>query len=264
MDTRIPTPILDLLSDYLNLLENELPGFVTGLYLHGSIALSAFNEDLSDIDFVGLLSRRASADDLDSLQIVHQTIATKYPRWPLEGSYLQWQELGELEESVLPAPVHHDGTLEPSGKFDVNSVTWWVLKHRGISLIGPQPQDLGIEVNWELLVTRMLENLNTYWADFTRNPRRIAWLLSDDGIQWTILGVLRQYYTFVEHDITSKAGAGEYARTHLPAKWHLLVREAIQIRQQIPSSRYQSKIARAAEAYNFLRYIIDYCNSLPQ
>jgi hypothetical protein len=49
--------------------------------------------------------------------------------------------------------------------------------------------------------------MNTYWARFTTDPRYIAWLLADYGIQWTVLGVLRQFYTFREHAITSKVGA---------------------------------------------------------
>ena len=266
MDTRIPTPIHDLLGEYMRLLAQELPGFVTGLYLHGSIALNAFTVHHSDIDFVALLSRRATATDIETLRMLHKTLATSYPRWALEGSYLQWHELGLQEENVTPAPIHHDGTLDGNGVFDVNSVTWWVLKHHGIALLGPQPQELDYAVDWQLLIAAMHENLNSYWASYTRNPKRIAWLLSDFGIEWTVLGVLRQYYSFVAHAITSKTGAGEYALAHLPAKWHRLIQEAIQIRN-LPSgtpykSLYESRVTRAADAYNFLRYIIGHCNSM--
>lgn len=263
MDTRIPAPIRDLLTDYLQSLATELPGLVDGLYLHGSVALNAFNKDLSDIDFVAFLTRRATAADLDRLRAIHQSMKTKYPRWMLEGTYLQWDDLGRLEDSVAPSPIYHDGKLEANGNFDVNSVTWWVLKYRGIGLIGPLPHELPLEVDWDLLVSKMRENLNSYWASYIRKPQRIAWLLTDYGIQWTVLGVLRQYYTFVAHDITSKSGAGEYALDQLPAQWHRLIREAIRIRQRKPPSLYHSKLKRAAEAYNFLHYIINYCNSLP-
>jgi hypothetical protein len=109
----------------------------------------------------------------------------------------------------------------------------------------------------------MRQNLNSYWATFVRKPQRIAWLLTDFGVEWTILGTLRQYYSFVAHDITSKRGAGEYALNHLPAQWHRIVREAVRIRDGVPASLYSSRVVRAADAYNFLRFILDYCNSLP-
>jgi hypothetical protein len=251
MDTRIPEVIKPLLQDYMRLLETKLPGLVTGLYLHGSIALSAFNTAHSDIDFVALLNRRCSENDVESLGEIHRAITTSYPRWQLEGSYLQWQELGQAETAIKPHPIHHD----------VNWVTWWVLKNRGIALIGREPSELDFTVDWQSLITDMRQNLNTYWAGFTTNPQRIAWLFSDYGIQWAVLGVLRQYYSFMEQDITSKTGVGDYALAHLPTGWHRLIGEAIHLREQTSGSLYQSKIVRALEAHNFLRYIIRLSNT---
>jgi hypothetical protein len=184
-------------------------------------------------------------------QKIHQTIAAQYPLWRLEGSYLQWNDIGQLEEAVAPAPIYHDDKLKRTGRFDLNCITWWMLKERGITIIGNEPPDLDFTVSWELLIAKMQENLNSYWGQFTRNPQRITWLLSDFGIEWTVLGVLRQYYTWMEQDITSKIGAAEYALAHLPPKWHRLIQEAIHLREQSHPSLYQSKLVRAGEVYNF-------------
>jgi hypothetical protein len=89
----------------------------------------------------------------------------------------------------------------------------------------------------------------------------MSWLLTDFGIQWAVLGVLRQYYTFREGDITSKTGAGEYALTHLPARWHRLIREAIHIREHTGACSYGFQIFRAVEAWAFLKYVICLGNS---
>jgi hypothetical protein len=40
---------------------------------------------------------------------------------------------------------------------------------------------------WKLAGS-LKQNLNGYWAGFTRKPSRMAWLLSDYGVQWTVLG----------------------------------------------------------------------------
>jgi hypothetical protein len=268
MHATLPSPIQPLLDDYLRQLDQELPGFVTGFYLHGSIALGAFNIHHSDIDFIAFISRQPLAGDLASLRTIHQIITTNHPRWMLEGSYLQWDDLGKLEDAIAPTPFYHDSKFEEAGKFDVNSVTWWVLKHRGIALLGPECHTLPLGVDWDLLVTRMWENLNRYWMSFTCDPKRIAWLFTNFGIEWVVLGVLRQYYTFMEQEITSKTGAGEYALAHLPEEWHRLIREAIRIREQAKTSHdqslYKSRGARALEAYIFLKYIINSCNALPK
>ena len=88
MPQSIPEPLQPLLADYLRLVDKTLPDFVTAFYLHGSIALGAFNSRYSDIDFISVISRRANADDLEGLRAIHRIIAAKYPRWQFNGSYL--------------------------------------------------------------------------------------------------------------------------------------------------------------------------------
>jgi hypothetical protein len=86
-------------------------------------------------------------------------------------------------------------------------------------------------------------------------------LLSDWGIQWAVLGVLRQFYSFRENAITTKACAGEYALTCLPARWHPLIREALRIRAGQKRSAYRFRPMRTVEALRFLRFIIQTCHA---
>lgn len=261
-DNRIPEVIKPLLDEYVSLLEQKLPGLVNGLYLHGSIALGAFNERMSDIDFIALCSRPCTPDDVEHLKQIHENIAQKYPRWELQGSFLQWQNLGQFEEIAPPFPAYSDGTLNPNEHHGPDLVTWWLLKTRGVALIGPEPDKLTFDVDWNVLVAKMRENLNSYWASYTRNPTRMAWLLTDYGVQWAVLGVLRQYYSFREHDIISKTGAGEYALKHLPAKWHRIIQEAINIREGQKQSLYRFGAVRAVQGILFLNGVIAECNRL--
>ena len=249
------------MDDYSVFMQDDLPRFLTGLYIQGSIALGAFNPGQSDIDFIAVVSRRAEQDDIARLTVVHQKLATLYPTLPLEGSYLQPSDLGKLEDSIEPYPYIHDGVLNPSGYHDINRVTWWLLKNRGITLLGTDSHDLDYEVDWEALSADTLHNLNSYWARYSDDPRRMVWLLSDYGIQWTVLGVLRQYYTFKERSIISKIGAGDYALQHLPAEWQRLIQEAINIRRQGYDSLYPLGVLRALDAYRFLKWIIRECNA---
>ncbi|MBZ0302051.1 MAG: nucleotidyltransferase domain-containing protein [Anaerolineae bacterium] len=160
--TELPSAVEPLLADYRTLLERELPGLMAGLYVHGSIALEAFNPGFSDVDFITVVSRRCNFDDLQRLAKIHQQLHQHYPRPPLEGSYLQWPDLGKFEDAIPPSPCFHDRQLHPAGHHDVNAVTWWVLKHRGLTLVGPEPADLDFSVDWDMLMDRMRANLNTY------------------------------------------------------------------------------------------------------
>jgi hypothetical protein len=261
MSTTLPQPAQQVLDEYIALAHAALPGLLTGVYVHGSLALNAFNPDLSDIDFISITSRRCTDTDIDSLCALHHTLVQKYPQAQLEGCYLLAHDLGRYEDSMPAHPYVHDGIFQASGYHDINAVTWWILKHRGIAIYGPSPDQFEIQVDWERLLADMHHNLNTYWASFTSNPRRMAWLLNDYGIQWAVLGVLRQFYTFRERAITSKAGAGMYALAHTPQQWHQLIQEAINIRAGSAGSSYRSRIMRAITARAFLQLIITACDT---
>ncbi|MEH2417029.1 aminoglycoside adenylyltransferase domain-containing protein [Nostoc sp.] len=260
MDTRIPECIRPVLNDYLLLLRTELPGLIGGCYIHGSIALNAFNPYLSDIDFITILTRRAKTSEVKNLKAIHQKLKLSYPQWKLEGSYLQWEDVGRSQQEIAPYPYYHDSALYSAGYHDINLVTWWLLKHRGICLIGLPPENLAFTVDWNLLQTKMKENLNSYWVSWTRSPRKVAYLLTDSGIQWAVLGVLRLFYALREDEILSKTQAGRYGLVHLPPRWHQLIQEAINLREIRHGSSYRSKVSRAVEAVSFLRYLINVCN----
>ncbi len=259
----LPIAVRDALEHLLELLDGALPGFVQALYVHGSLALGAWTAGLSDVDFVAVAQRPATAADLAHLRAAHEQVARAHPAVDLSGSYLQAADLGRPAGAVQPHPHFHDGILYPAGLHDINDVTWWLLKQHGLTVRGPAAQQLPYAVDWNALLDAMHANMNTYWGSFTRQPGRIAWLLSDYGVQWTVLGVLRQWYTFREHAITSKVGAGEYALDHLPKRWHALVREAIAIRAGFKQPRLRLRLMRAIETHALLCALIAACDTHP-
>lgn len=241
MQAQMPALIQPLLAAYMAQLQAELPGLVEAIYIHGSIALGAFHPTLSDIDAIMVVSRRVSDSDVEKLRQIHASIAEQYPQWKLEGSYLQWGDLGQAEAAIEAHPTYHDNVLNPASRFDVNHVTWWVLKNHGITVLGKDGQSLDFSVDMDAMIAAMRENMNSYWASWMTRPHHIMMLVSSWAIEWTVLGVLRQYYTFRERDITSKTGAGAYALKHTPKQWH--------------------RIIRAIEAVRFLRYVIQTSNA---
>lgn len=263
MDARIPSILHPLFQDYIDLVDRELPDRISACYLEGSLALGGFDPQLSDIDFVAVLNGKATLGDFESIQNIHKMIEGRYSRWKFEGRYLQPEDLGRSDAEVEPFPNYHDGKLSWSTQFGLSSITWWILKNRGIAVFGPPPQAFGYSIDMELLIQKQLENLNSYWASWTKKPLRILTLLSDWGIQWAVLGVLRPFYTLHEREMTTKIKAGEYALEHLPERWHAIIREAIALRGDPQRSYYRSRTWRAIDAYQFIRIIIKACNDYP-
>lgn len=178
----------------------------------------------------------------------------------MSGSYIQASDLGKLGNNLRPYPQFHDGVLHPAIPTEINSVTWWELKNYGIPIVGPASATLPFTVSWDVLIAKMKVNLNTYWRSWTRHPRRVGILYSDWGIQWAVLGVLRQFFTFRENSITTKVKAGEYALGCVPRRWHSLIQEAINIRQRQKGSSSRFRFGRMMETVRFLNYVINICN----
>jgi hypothetical protein len=261
MHQRIPELIRPTLQDYISLVNQQLPALMKACFIEGSIALGEFNEHFSDIDFVAVLNRAATPAEIESLQLIHRTIEKCHPQWNMMGSYLQSDDWSHFDgQGELHLQYHH-GILQPQKRFELNSVEGWILKHHGIALVGPDPQGLPFTVDWNVLIHKMRENLNSFWASYTRRPKRIIMLYSDWGIQWTVLGVLRQFYSFRENSITTKTKAGEYALTCMPSQWQRLIQEAISIRECKTTSAYRFRIVRAIDTINFLKYVIHICNA---
>jgi hypothetical protein len=260
LDPRIPEPVKPIIKEYIRRTEQRLVGLIHLSYIVGSIALGEFNAYFSDIDFVTVLSRKATPIDLGHLRNIHQSIEQTCPKWKMSGSCILVSDLGKPGNDFRPCPQFHDGELIPSAHGSISFVTWWELKNCGIRLLGPVPENSSFTVDWDELIVEMRENLNTYWRSWTHQPRRIAILYSNWGIQWAVLGVLRQYFTFKENTITTKVRAGEYALGSLPPRWHPLIQEAIFIRQGKKHSLYRFRLGRMVETMRFLNFVIDTCN----
>jgi hypothetical protein len=261
-DERIPVVIRPLLDEALSGLDRELSGLVEGFYLVGSVALGGFNPRISDIDFVAVLNRPALAGDWQALYRIHRAIARNYPAWKLDGIYLQPSDLGCRAGEPQAFPAFQDGRMEPSRTFELNPVTWWILKERGIALRGVRADELPFSVDWAGLLQWMHGNLNSYWKPWTVQPTRLLTLLSDYGLQWAVLGVLRQFYSSREGEIVTKTQAGEYALTCLEERWHPVIREALALREGHRPLKRRLRLQRALDARGLLREVIQRCSQL--
>jgi hypothetical protein len=263
MDTRVPDLLIPVFDTYLQMIDQQLPGLLDAFYLEGSLALGAFDERWSDIDFVAVLTRRCTAEEVVRLQAFHRTLEHLYPRWPWQGEYLlSWEEWTHPQPDSRRSLTYHAGRFHLRTQLDLHAhVMLWTLKQHGFALRGPDPQHLALPLKESVLRSQMQRNLTTYWAGFVQRPPRMAWLLTDYGIQWVVLGVLRPWYTLENHDIVSKTQAGAAALTRLPLRWHRVIHEALRIRQRDRGVLYRSRLERAIDAARLVRYLIERCVS---
>ncbi|MEI5906797.1 aminoglycoside adenylyltransferase domain-containing protein [Bacillus spongiae] len=263
----VSSPIQAVLHEYLFLLDERLPNMVEGLYLHGSLALNAYVEGSSDIDFLTVIKRRLTKNEMNMVAEIHNQFAKKYPTPQLDGVYILWDDIGKEYSADQSNIYYNDGVLSYGPYFNFNPITWWTLKTNGIKVRGPETALLKLDVSPHQITTYVINNMNSYWTNWVRrNKDSLKELLDletkeiEFEIEWSVLGLLRQYYTLKEKDIISKLGAGEYALRHVPEKWHQIIEEAINIRSGKQERFYDSKEEQIMSAITFSEEIIRFSN----
>jgi Domain of unknown function (DUF4111) len=252
----LPIAVNDLLNKYMKLFNEYMSNQLAGLYLHGSLALDAFVEGSSDIDFIAVTHSRLTRSELEKAEEIHKIILDKYQFPEMDGVYITQNDLGKLGECYF----FNNGKMN-YGHF-LNPVTWWLLKRKGIVFHGEVPV---IEINDNDLVSYTYENMNTYWANrirtFEKSIDELAQIAEseiDKEVEWTVLGLLRQFYTLREKDIISKQGTGEYSLKHLPEEWHPIIQDAINIRKGEEDRNYARKLERIKETIKLSKYLINH------
>ncbi len=267
--SKIPVLVQNVLDEYIALMNDRLPNILEAVYLQGSVALGAYVEIASDIDFVSITNRRLLEGDAIVLSEIHSKIANQYKNPELDGVYIVRGDLGRLNLGDENYLIYNSGKLSYGSNFD--PVIWWILKTKGIKILESERTLINFDIHLIHLISYVNENMNSYWAQRVQKMEtsitELYKLPAEDidyEIEWTVLGLLRQFYTLKEHDIISKLGAGEYALQHLPMEWHPIIKEAITIRKGEKTKIFSSDNERIITAIRFSKYIIHYCNQLKQ
>lgn len=255
----MPEQVREVVDDYLAMTDNEVPGLIQGLYLVGSVALNDFHPRASDIDFVAVSDRELGDTAIEAVRRVHAQLAKRHPRPQFNGPYVTWAELAADPRQTHPGPhVHGDGVLHTSVRAERHPVTWHTLAHHGIAARGPDPSSVDIWTDPTGLAAWIRQNLEEYWRPWHRRSSR---LLSKPGFAtlidwapaWGVLGVSRLHYTLATGKITSKDGAGVYARDTFPEHWHKIIDECLRIRREQPQrSSYRTILARRHDTLAFM------------
>lgn len=196
---------------------------IVGLYLTGSVALGDFRPQCSDVDFVGVLDRVPTDDDLAALADVHAGLT---PRRPYDGFYLSRSTLDHPATAGQqdPPPTYartHDGVFsvdQPGSELEpvlcLELGRYGIPVRRAAVAAGlPDP---------ERLRTWLLGNLAGYWT--TRTEQVHAGIQDragdaptfGDSVAWIVLGPARVHFTLATGDVTTKSRAADYIARHFP------------------------------------------------
>ncbi len=97
MNTKLSEIANTIISEYVKLFDRLLPAVMNGFYIYGSAATDDFHVERSDIDFITIVKRELSYEEIDKLQLIHSLIQVKYRKPELNGFYVTPDQLGTSE-----------------------------------------------------------------------------------------------------------------------------------------------------------------------
>ena len=228
--------VQEVVSSYLDAVDDEAPGLVEGLYLIGSIALGEFRPHTSDIDFVAVTAKQPDAATIVKLTRAHNRLRKVWPRPFFDGRYVTWKDLARDPRQIGPGPYSYQGRLHSGGCGECDPITWHTIKNHGIRCRGPETNELNIWSDPQSLRSWTLSNFDSYWRPLLQRARGFPdpWNITaftSYGTVWIVLGVCRLHYTLATGEIVSKEQAGCYGLKTFPDKWHRVLNEALRIRR---------------------------------
>jgi hypothetical protein len=272
-DAKVPkAPYPELravLNAFMEAISGELKENLVGIYLVGSLASGDFDLD-SDVDFLVVTNRELTEADMKPLQDIQIRMFTMdcYPARHLEGSYISLTDLNDWS-TVGKKELYYFDNGSTNYECATHDNQWhvrWILRQRGITLVGPKPEKIvkPIPVNAMLDEVRatMLRCVEVFEAEI---DRPLNFCNSRFGQSFFILTCCRMLHTLHTGTVQSKKAGMEWARQYVDPRWIELIDQAWEEREGV---RFGIKIGQKAESallsetLKFMKYGLDLRDSI--
>lgn len=237
-------------------LEAQLGTTFYGLYLYNSVALGEFEPIGSDVDFIVILKRPLEKTAFVKMAALHENMVKMYSHGHcLDGMYLLFEAIGKGNDSLAPYPYAKDGRFYESGYFDVNNVTWWVLKEHECAVDSPSLRTQLESFSYDRVRQTLAYNIHHYWASKLSSPERFN---DDEWVTFTVLTLSRIAYTLQTEKIVSKRKASLDLIEKQP-KWRDVVEEALAVRSGQSLTVITDRTTRRDRTYEFAIMMVEDC-----
>jgi hypothetical protein len=144
----------------------------------------------------------------------------------LEGAYVDLAALRRFEPGRPFLTVECETPL----RWKVHETSWlierWVLREKGIALLGPDPKTLIDPISPADLRDAVHRRIRE-WATWAADPHDPEWLPPRSHQAYVVETMCRALYTLAFGELASKRTAAEWAVSALPGPWRGLVETAV-------------------------------------
>lgn len=264
---KIPNDVKYMMKQYAELFNHCFEDELEGIYLHGSLVLGDYKPGVSDIDFITITKTRFTENELNKVSEIHSQFTKQFKNVELDGVYITSNEVGTRVDQTNGKNIHYnEGNVIYNRYFNFNPVTWYLFKEHGIHMYGPPASEFSVEIGETELRQYVLNNMNKYWEYRIKKLEAINYWHTvskkamNEEVEWTVLGLLRQFYTIQENGIVSKSKAGEYGIDRLEEKWHGIIREAVNIRSGAKQISAETNEIRIDKLVSLSKHLIELSN----
>ena len=248
MHSEVYPELASVLQRFVAGVQNALGSNFLGSYLVGSLATGDFDLD-SDVDFLILTNAELSDAEVRSLQTTHVDIHALgcYPAEHLEGSYISTDLLNQTD-LVGVEPLWFVDNGSTSLERSIHDNRWhvrWILRERGIPIIGPDPKTLMHPVPTGALRSEALAAIHELKSRFVAEiDQPLGWFNTRFGQSFAVLTCCRMLYTCKSGTVQSKLSGVKWAELTLDPAWCELIRNAWTERMGV---RFGDKVRQPAQ-----------------
>jgi len=223
-----PDNIKAFLDQCVHGVQEHLTDRLTGIYLHGSLAMGCFNPTSSDIDVLVVVNHTLTAFEREALAQRLLALVADAPR-PVELSVIT---LDSLQHFRHPSPYElHISESNRAGTMDLArepsdpdlAAHFVITKARGVSLCGAPVSAVFPEVPRSAYLESIVGDFDWSYTSVMQGP--------DSGEcrvpKYAVLNACRILAFIRERIVTSKREGGEWGMQHLPAAHLPLIRAAL-------------------------------------
>jgi len=240
-----------LLQSLLTDIQDILGGKLAGFYLYGSLVWGDFDEEISDIDLLALLTSDINEEDLALLQSMHADFARRHKEWDdrIEVQYYSTEAIRTFR--IKPGPM---GVISPGEPLHIVEAgtewltNWYFVQDYGIALFGPSPgtflEPISKDEFLHAVKAHALE-----WGEYVKGT-----LHSRPYQGYAILTMCRALYTLQTGEQVSKMKAAQWAKTEIP-EYAQLIDQALEWRKNYREKDIVHEDTYSA-AFEFVQFVI--------
>lgn len=220
----LPPDVAALMAELLAGMRAALGANLVGVYLRGSLALGDFDHASSDVDFFAITERPLSAEEFAALAALHEELSRSPNPFGahLEGLYIDRHAAWRYEPGQRVPAIQRTEALEWSDLGANWIIERWVVRERGVTLLGPAPATLIAPVSAEEMRAAVRARLPG-WADFARQTDDPEWHAHLGHKAYCVETMCRALHTLATGETQTKPQAVAWALATLPEPWRATV-----------------------------------------